>query len=79
MVVGVVLDDHGRPVCCEMWPGNATDVTSLVPVMNLKSLQEIEIEDSGRTMVIRTECLGTYGKVFQSVGVAIPPTIREAT
>jgi len=33
MVVGVILDDHGQPVCCEMWPGNTTDVTTLVPVI----------------------------------------------
>lgn len=33
MVVGVVLDDHGRPVCCEMWPGNTADVKSLIPVV----------------------------------------------
>jgi hypothetical protein len=29
MVVGVVLDSEGYPLCCEMWPGNATDVKSL--------------------------------------------------
>lgn len=32
MVVGVVLDDAGRPVCCELWPGNITDVKTLIPV-----------------------------------------------
>ena len=31
MVVGAVLDDDGRPICCEMWPGNTTDVTTLMP------------------------------------------------
>jgi transposase len=44
---------------------------------DLKSLQEIVIEDNGKSLAIRSECLGTCGKVFQSVGVAIPPTIRE--
>jgi transposase len=33
MVVGMVLDLHGRPICCELWPGNAADVVSLVPVV----------------------------------------------
>ena len=33
MVVGIILDDHGQPVCSEMWPGNTTDVTTLVPVI----------------------------------------------
>jgi transposase len=32
MVVGVVLDNRGFPVFCEMWPGNTADVSSLLPV-----------------------------------------------
>jgi hypothetical protein len=32
LVVGAVLDGEGRPVCCEIWPGNTTDVRTLVPV-----------------------------------------------
>lgn len=32
MVIGAVIDSQGRPVCCEIWPGNTTDVTTLVPV-----------------------------------------------
>ena len=38
MVVGLVLDNDGYPVCSEMWPGNASDLQSLVPVVErLKS------------------------------------------
>lgn len=33
MLVGAVIDDNGRPLCCEMWPGNTADVTTLVPVV----------------------------------------------
>ena len=33
MVVGVILDGEGRPVCCEMWPGNTTDVKTLIPIV----------------------------------------------
>ena len=33
VVVGVVLDEAGRPICSEMWPGNATDVKSLLPIV----------------------------------------------
>ena len=33
IVVGVVLDDQGHPVCCEMWPGNTADVKTLLPVV----------------------------------------------
>jgi hypothetical protein len=34
MVVGMVLDADGSPVCCEMWPGNTTDVKTLVPIVD---------------------------------------------
>lgn len=34
MVVGAVLDDNGRPLCCEMWPGNTADVTAMLPVVD---------------------------------------------
>lgn len=34
MVVGAVIDDNGKPICCEMWPGNTTDVTTLIPVVD---------------------------------------------
>ena len=33
MVVGVVLDGKGRPICCELWPGNTTDVKTLIPII----------------------------------------------
>lgn len=44
---------------------------------DLKALQEIVLEDNEKTLAVRSECQGTCGKVFQSVGIAIPPTIRE--
>ena len=34
MVVGVVLDGEGHPLCSEMWPGNVADVTTLVPLVD---------------------------------------------
>lgn len=34
MVVGAVLDEQGRPLCSELWPGNTTDVTTLLPVVD---------------------------------------------
>jgi DDE family transposase len=34
LVVGAVLDGEGRPICCELWPGNTTDVTTLIPVVD---------------------------------------------
>lgn len=44
---------------------------------DLKALQDVVVEDNGRSLVVRTACVGSCGKVFQAVGVALPPTIRE--
>ena len=33
MIVGMLLDNKGNPLCSEMWPGNVTDVKTLVPVI----------------------------------------------
>jgi hypothetical protein len=34
MVVGAIIDGSGRPICCELWPGNTADVKSLIPVVD---------------------------------------------
>jgi len=34
MIVGAVLDGDGRPICCAMWPGNTTDVKTLIPIVD---------------------------------------------
>jgi hypothetical protein len=34
MIVAVIIDQNGRPVCSEMWPGNTADVTTLLPVVD---------------------------------------------
>jgi hypothetical protein len=34
MIVGVIIDQDGRPLCSEMWPGNTADVTTLIPVID---------------------------------------------
>jgi DDE family transposase len=34
MIVGVIIDQEGRPICSEMWPGNTADVTTLMPVID---------------------------------------------
>lgn len=33
IVVGVVMDENGIPLCCEIWPGNTADVTTLKEVV----------------------------------------------
>ena len=32
MVLGMVLDDRGRPIACPTWPGNTTDASTILPV-----------------------------------------------
>src|SRR5208282_3202333 len=34
MILGLVVDGRGRPICTEMWPGNTADVTVLLPVID---------------------------------------------
>jgi hypothetical protein len=34
MIVAVVIDADGQPICSEMWPGNTADVTVLIPVID---------------------------------------------
>ena len=34
MILGLVVDGDGRPICTEMWPGNTADVTTLLPVID---------------------------------------------
>jgi hypothetical protein len=33
MILAVLIDGDGHPVCSEMWPGNTADVTTLIPVI----------------------------------------------
>lgn len=59
------LEEHG---CSFEWSAIKQD---------LNALQDVTLEERGKSLAVRTECLGTCSKVFQAVGVAIPPTIRE--
>ena len=34
MILAVLIDGDGWPVCSEMWPGNTADVTTLIPVID---------------------------------------------
>jgi transposase len=47
LVVGAVLDGEGRPICCEVWPGNTADVTTLIPI----------VDRLGRRFKIRRICM----------------------
>ena len=34
MILAVLIDGDGRPICSEMWPGNTADVTTLIPIFD---------------------------------------------
>src|SRR3974390_230329 len=44
----------------------------------LDRLQDIEIGQDGKPFIVRTPVTGDVGRVFQAVGLALPPNTREA-
>ena len=44
---------------------------------DLDRLQEIELEQDGKRFLLRTPTTGVAGKLFQAVGVALPPNVQE--
>jgi transposase len=34
MILALIVDGAGWPICTEMWPGNTADVTTLLPVID---------------------------------------------
>ena len=46
---------------------------------DLDRLQMVDVEQDGKRFQLRSEVQGTCGKVFQAVGVALPPTIQQAS
>ena len=62
LVVGAVLDGEGRPICCELWPGNTADVTTLIPVVD-RLRQRFRIRKAcivaDRGMICQEELEGT--------------------
>jgi len=68
MIVGFVLDSQGRPLCCELWPGNTTDVKTLLPVVG-RLRQRFRVREvcvlADRGMISR--------KVLAALEAAAPP------
>jgi hypothetical protein len=72
MVVGAVLDGQGRPICCELWPGNTTDVKTLIPVVDrLRSRFGVRrvcvVADRGMIGRETIEALGQEGRGWQYI------------
>jgi hypothetical protein len=53
------------------WKAEWADV-----VEDLERVKEIRIETDGKTVYLRSELKGEASKAFQSVGVAVPPSVR---
>jgi len=48
-----------------------------VLLRELERLQEVETERDGRQIILRTPVTGDIGRAFKTVGVALPPNVRE--
>ncbi len=46
-------------------------------IADLEALENVEVMHQQKHFRLRTETKGTCGKVFQAVGVALPPTVRQ--
>ncbi|MBV8231711.1 MAG: hypothetical protein JO329_17145, partial [Planctomycetaceae bacterium] len=46
---------------------------------DLDRLQMVEVEQDGKRFLLRSEIQGSCGKVFQAVGVAVPPTVQQVS
>jgi hypothetical protein len=48
-------------------------------IADLDRLQLVEVEQDGKRFLLRSEVQGSCGKVFQAAGVAMPPTVQQAS
>ena len=46
-------------------------------IADVQALEEVEVNHQGKHFLLRSETKGNCGKVFQAVGVALPPTVRQ--
>ena len=80
MIVGIAIDVEGRPICCEMWPGNTTDVKSLVPVVEhmrakFRVREVCVVADRG---FVSEATIGALGKMEPPVHYVIGVRMRRS-
>ena len=46
---------------------------------DLDALYEVEVKSDGKTYLLRSKLQGICGKVFKAVGVAVPPSAKDAS
>ena len=77
MVVGVALDVQGRPICCEMWPGNTADAKRFSrPDIQLAQQINVDTHSPGELIVDekRLEKLPVgYRELHRGIHVETPP------
>lgn len=69
----VLLDELKRKAAAKGWKLEWNDIRH-----DLQSLTEVEVWQGEETYLLRTPVKGVAGKVLQAIGVAIPPTVRQA-
>jgi hypothetical protein len=85
-------DDYRRAVVSRGIPFQGTDAFGMLltrleergyelewadVIQDLDRLQLVEVEQDGKRFLLRSEAQGTCGKVFQTVGAALPPTVQQ--
>jgi hypothetical protein len=48
-------------------------------IQDLDRLQMVKVEKEGKRFLLRSEVQGTCGTVFRAAGVAVPPSVQQAT
>jgi hypothetical protein len=46
-------------------------------IRDLEQVQQVEVAHQGHHFLLRSELVGTAGRVFQAAGVAVPPTVQQ--
>lgn len=46
---------------------------------DLDRLQDVEIDQGGKYLILRTPATGVAGRLFQAARVALPPNVRDDT
>ena len=78
----MALDVHGRPICCEMWPGNTADAKCLLPVVErmrakFRVREMCVVADRGMVSEATLEALGGMDPpVHYIVGVRMRRTME---
>jgi transposase len=46
-------------------------------IRDLEQVQQVEVEHQGHRFLLRSQMMGTAGRVFQAAGVAVPSTVQQ--